>query len=558
MNGRPTSFYKQINGKKYDRALFNEAEDAAKKDGGITLEDAKALWISAMDGDVVTPTEHATLEYALKNFTLTDEAAEYLKSELYPKPKDTSYYKQIGGVKYDRQLLELSESLAKEATDGKVSHAQAKKLWESAADGPGVTSCESRTIEYALKQHPYTKEAEIYLLTQLQLEHDVLTLEEVANDIAADIIATTSMGKFLKSDKEVTPAATDKAEASKPSTTITTSTVEKFEVPKASRALAIADDDVKRNVSHNVEKTRTEALEEMQIRAEELEEEFGDMFDDMDTDGDGCLTKEEVKAYVDSRNSALEIQLGIGKWEDFVAALDTDGDGHISREEFITYCVHGNMDVETLSGFLFDAIDANGDNDLSFDEIKQYEWFRNPHIFQVLGIEDFQNMVASMDENNDGKVDRDEFVNFFKKKEQDGALSWKKSIETAKHWEDEGLSSGYRQDSKHKRKLDNNTCWDYAKGYCPRGARCTWKHNPQLTFDQSVLTDRKRKCVAVAEDCGLNLSNAALKELETLEDEVAEELIKESMDDVGDANFFIIKKVHWMRVPGNKRRRRRY
>jgi len=59
-----------------------------------------------------------------------------------------SYYKQIKGIKYDKGLLEVAEKLTTGKGDGRISKADAVKLWEDAKDGPGVTDCERRTIQY--------------------------------------------------------------------------------------------------------------------------------------------------------------------------------------------------------------------------------------------------------------------------------------------------------------------------------------------------------------------------------------------------------------------------
>ena len=46
-----------------------------------------------------------------------------------------SYYKQIKGIKYDKGLLEVAEKLTTGKGDGRISKADAVKLWEDAKDG---------------------------------------------------------------------------------------------------------------------------------------------------------------------------------------------------------------------------------------------------------------------------------------------------------------------------------------------------------------------------------------------------------------------------------------
>eukprot|EP00440_Ansanella_granifera_P016863 gb/GFBE01018324.1/.p1 GENE.gb/GFBE01018324.1/~~gb/GFBE01018324.1/.p1 ORF type:complete len:1512 (+),score=383.19 gb/GFBE01018324.1/:1-4536(+) len=67
-----------------------------------------------------------------------------------------SYYKMVGGVRYDRRLLEQAEEFSK---DGQVSIGEARQLWEGANDGRGVTEVERRTLEHIVKELRFTKPA---------------------------------------------------------------------------------------------------------------------------------------------------------------------------------------------------------------------------------------------------------------------------------------------------------------------------------------------------------------------------------------------------------------
>merc|ERR1712203_1055447 len=61
----PTSYYKVIDGQKYDASLLNEFESMAT-DGVISEAEAKRLWTEAEDGKGVTDIEKATLKFALE------------------------------------------------------------------------------------------------------------------------------------------------------------------------------------------------------------------------------------------------------------------------------------------------------------------------------------------------------------------------------------------------------------------------------------------------------------------------------------------------------------
>jgi len=81
LKGKPTSYYKTVDGVKYDRELLEQAEEAVK-DGQISVAEARALWESAMDGRGVTKIERQTLEYVMKTMKCTRPAAEFLEKEL--------------------------------------------------------------------------------------------------------------------------------------------------------------------------------------------------------------------------------------------------------------------------------------------------------------------------------------------------------------------------------------------------------------------------------------------------------------------------------------------
>ena len=71
-----TSYYKVIDGVKYDRALLESADTliVGQGDGRISEADVRGLWESANDGKGVTDIERATLRYIYTNFVLTSTA----------------------------------------------------------------------------------------------------------------------------------------------------------------------------------------------------------------------------------------------------------------------------------------------------------------------------------------------------------------------------------------------------------------------------------------------------------------------------------------------------
>ena len=76
-----TSYYKIIEGEKYDRSLLLLAENLVKGrgDGRISEVDMKKLVKSAMDGNRITDCEKKTLEFISKDYNTTECAKLYLK-----------------------------------------------------------------------------------------------------------------------------------------------------------------------------------------------------------------------------------------------------------------------------------------------------------------------------------------------------------------------------------------------------------------------------------------------------------------------------------------------
>lgn len=78
-----TSYYKQIDGKKYDRGLLLLAENLVKGkgDGRISEDDMKKLYKSACDGNKITDYEKDSLKYIIENFVCTEKAKKYLEEQ---------------------------------------------------------------------------------------------------------------------------------------------------------------------------------------------------------------------------------------------------------------------------------------------------------------------------------------------------------------------------------------------------------------------------------------------------------------------------------------------
>jgi len=140
------------------------ADDFLKSAGVISDAEAHQLWASALDGPGVTQNEFATLEHIMGTYKFTDKARKYLADLVVQAKSGKSQYKTMKKVRYDRSCLDLALHLAK---DGKLDVADAKLIWEDVEDGPGVTACEKRSVEYVMGQYTLTEGAKKYFDNQL-------------------------------------------------------------------------------------------------------------------------------------------------------------------------------------------------------------------------------------------------------------------------------------------------------------------------------------------------------------------------------------------------------
>lgn len=70
-----------------------------------------------------------------------------------------SYYKIIGGIRYDRALLDTADDLTKGSGDGRFSLKDVRALLEATQDSKLMTPTELRTLEYILNNYKFTQKA---------------------------------------------------------------------------------------------------------------------------------------------------------------------------------------------------------------------------------------------------------------------------------------------------------------------------------------------------------------------------------------------------------------
>lgn len=79
-----------------------------------------------------------------------------------------SYYKEIDGKKYDREILELAEKLTSGAGDGRLSKADAEQLLAAVKDGDNYTDIEKDTMKYVRENYKWTDAADEWFRTEIR------------------------------------------------------------------------------------------------------------------------------------------------------------------------------------------------------------------------------------------------------------------------------------------------------------------------------------------------------------------------------------------------------
>lgn len=78
------SYYKTIDGKKYDGKLIELADEliAGSGDGRISMADAEKLLAAVKDGDSYTDIEKETMAYLRENYKWTEAADDWFRTEI--------------------------------------------------------------------------------------------------------------------------------------------------------------------------------------------------------------------------------------------------------------------------------------------------------------------------------------------------------------------------------------------------------------------------------------------------------------------------------------------
>ena len=176
------SYYKNVDGKNYDREMLEIADEAIAGvgDGRISLEDAQKLLGAVKDANKYTDIEKATMKYIRENYRFTYASDQWFRKEIRKwaatKGKDNdentkttgtasqtefipskSYYRVIDGKQYVRSLLDAADLRLEEKGKGLISEENFQQIVELSRDGKGITETEMSTLEYiSLKDFLFT------------------------------------------------------------------------------------------------------------------------------------------------------------------------------------------------------------------------------------------------------------------------------------------------------------------------------------------------------------------------------------------------------------------
>lgn len=162
------SYYKTINGKRLDSRIIALAEKSVSgaRDGRISTVESKSIFHATIDASKITAVEKSTLLYILKKFNWTPAAAAWFKArvgKLQP-----TYYKTIGGKKMDGLILEAAAKAIKGSGDGRISKADAVKIFNASKDGGTITTIEMETLAYSYYKFKWTPAAAAWFADQLE------------------------------------------------------------------------------------------------------------------------------------------------------------------------------------------------------------------------------------------------------------------------------------------------------------------------------------------------------------------------------------------------------
>jgi calcium-dependent protein kinase len=160
--------------------------------------------------------------------------------------------------------------------------------------------------------------------------------------------------------------------------------------------------------------------------SEESLKDLKDMFISLDSDNDGTLTVDEMKAGM--------IKAGIKdippNLMEIMKEVDSDGSGVIDYTEFLAATLSRKQYMqEDIVWSAFRVFDLDGDGQITREELAQVlsgERVKDVEQALQLNKEEIERIIKEVDEDGDGQISFQEFFNMMKKKEREGDKKKKK------------------------------------------------------------------------------------------------------------------------------------
>jgi len=186
------SYYKIIEGKKYDREVIEIAEEAAAAEGDkvIPIDGARKIYEAIIDGNTITQIEQETLDYIKENLTFSEEAIEWLDDEIEKWRAEKQY--QETKASYPAPTPQTS-SKPKPAQAAKPKEEARSKVWPALV----ITLLILLPVAYFTGKQPAKTGGDTSLNTRItyleadlqKKEQTVVTLTAQAEDLQARLAA---------------------------------------------------------------------------------------------------------------------------------------------------------------------------------------------------------------------------------------------------------------------------------------------------------------------------------------------------------------------------------
>merc|ERR1712113_53772 len=133
-------------------------------------------------------------------------------------------------------------------------------------------------------------------------------------------------------------------------------------------------------------------------------------FRQVDTDQSGFIDKEELAAVLQKLGGAVNDE----EVDKCYNELDENDDGKIDFEEFSKWYLKSENRIESDIQQLFNKFDHDGNGYIEIDELENLVVACQGDPSERPSSEEVENARKILDENNDGKISKEEFMNWYK------------------------------------------------------------------------------------------------------------------------------------------------